>query len=144
MDVFRWPGRPGGITYAVDVSRFRDSDADGLGDLQGLISRMPRRKTADRRLGDALSGASPHRPPRANVKTDVVEERDALLTRHLATVGDLVQRAATQYSREHYARISDLPRVPASTAKHLMERFLAVRMWDRESPERSAPVAWAG
>lgn len=41
MDIFRWPGRPGGITYAVDVSRFRDSDADGLGDLQGLISRMP-------------------------------------------------------------------------------------------------------
>lgn len=33
-----WP--PDGYVYGVDVARFRDSDADGIGDLNGVIDRL--------------------------------------------------------------------------------------------------------
>lgn len=59
-----------------------------------------------------------NRPP-ATVRDDVVEELDTLLSKHLATRADAVEKAAVQYSREHYARMTGL--LPGEMVRRLQE-----------------------
>lgn len=65
-----------------------------------------------------------NRPP-ATVRDDVVEELDTLLSKHLATRADAVEKAAVQYSREHYARMTGL--LPDEMVRRLQEETTMLR-----------------